>query len=357
MKVSSPGRICLFGEHQDYLGLPVVAAAIDIRARFEAVENGESVFRINLPDIDSELSFDPRSQLNYSSNRDYLLSGVNILIREGYKFEKGRDIVFKSDIPIGKGCSSSSAMLVAWIGLLCRIATEGPALAPSDCARLAHRAEVLEFGEPGGMMDHYASAIGGLLLVETSGEARALQLDTSLEGLFVLGDSLQPKDTTGVLGAAKNNALLAMDLIRKSIPTTEWNIISAKVAAEALHNAPMEAVNSALGNIDNRNIAEQAIKMLRSDYVAPNAIGALLTRQHRNLSRLIGVSTAKIDGMVDSAISAGAWGAKINGSGGGGCMFAYTNMECADAVEQAISDAGGAPRRVCIDNGFREDAE
>ena len=25
--VSSPGRICLFGEHQDYLGLPVIAAA------------------------------------------------------------------------------------------------------------------------------------------------------------------------------------------------------------------------------------------------------------------------------------------------------------------------------------------
>jgi galactokinase len=26
MIVSTPGRLCLFGEHQDYLGLPVIAA-------------------------------------------------------------------------------------------------------------------------------------------------------------------------------------------------------------------------------------------------------------------------------------------------------------------------------------------
>ncbi len=355
MKVSSPGRICLFGEHQDYLGLPVVAAAIDLRARFEAVKNGDLVFRVDLPDIDSELSFEPITQLEYSSNRDYLLSGVNILLREGYKFETGRDIVFRSDIPIGKGCSSSSAMLVAWIGLLSRIATVGPALAPADCARLAHRAEVLEFGEPGGMMDHYASAIGGLLIIETSGDARAFQLKTSLEGLFVLGDSLQPKNTTGILGAAKKNASLAMDLIRRNMPSAEWNIITAEAAREALRNAPIEAVNSALGNIDNRDIANKAIGMLRKNNVPPDSLGALMTRQHRNLSGLIGVSTEKIDRMVDSAVSAGAWGAKINGSGGGGCMFAYTSADCADIVEQAISEAGGEPRRVIIDNGFRED--
>jgi len=355
MKVSSPGRICLFGEHQDYLGLPVVAAAIDLRARFEAFENRDSLFRVNLPDIDSEFSFEPRTQLKYSSNRDYLFSGFNILLREGYKFETGRDIVFRSDIPIGKGCSSSSAMLVAWIGLLSRIATVGPALAAADCARLAHRAEVLEFGEPGGMMDHYASAIGGLLIVETSGNARAFQLKTSLEGLFVLGDSLQPKNTTGILGAAKKNASFAMDLIRRSMPSAEWNIISAEAAREALRNAPIEAVNSALGNIDNRDIAKEAIGMLRKNNVAPDSLGALMTKQHRNLSRLIGVSTEKIDRMVDSAVSAGAWGAKINGSGGGGCMFAYTSADCADNVEQAISEAGGKPRRIIIDNGFRED--
>ncbi|MBT7422666.1 MAG: galactokinase family protein, partial [Candidatus Marinimicrobia bacterium] len=31
MEVTTPGRICLFGEHQDYLGLPVIAMAISLR--------------------------------------------------------------------------------------------------------------------------------------------------------------------------------------------------------------------------------------------------------------------------------------------------------------------------------------
>jgi galactokinase len=36
IKVSAPGRICLFGEHQDYLGLPVITAAIDLRLELTA---------------------------------------------------------------------------------------------------------------------------------------------------------------------------------------------------------------------------------------------------------------------------------------------------------------------------------
>jgi galactokinase len=31
--VSTPGRICLFGEHQDYLGLPIIAAGISRRVK------------------------------------------------------------------------------------------------------------------------------------------------------------------------------------------------------------------------------------------------------------------------------------------------------------------------------------
>ena len=30
IRVTAPGRICLFGEHQDFLGLPVIACAIDL---------------------------------------------------------------------------------------------------------------------------------------------------------------------------------------------------------------------------------------------------------------------------------------------------------------------------------------
>jgi galactokinase len=45
--------------------------------------------------------------------------------------------------------------------------------------------------------------------------------------------------------------------------------------------------------------------------------------------------------MIDAAMAAGAYGGKINGSGGGGCMFVYApeNPEkVADAV-RSISEA------------------
>jgi galactokinase len=37
LTVSTPGRVCLFGEHQDYLGLPVIPAAISLRITMHAV--------------------------------------------------------------------------------------------------------------------------------------------------------------------------------------------------------------------------------------------------------------------------------------------------------------------------------
>lgn len=30
IRVTTPGRMCLFGEHQDFLGLPVIACVIDL---------------------------------------------------------------------------------------------------------------------------------------------------------------------------------------------------------------------------------------------------------------------------------------------------------------------------------------
>jgi len=44
---------------------------------------------------------------------------------------------------------------------------------------------------------------------------------------------------------------------------------------------------------------------------------------------------------VYAARDAGAYGAKITGAGGGGCIVALTSDAVADAVASAINDAGG----------------
>jgi galactokinase len=58
--------------------------------------------------------------------------------------------------------------------------------------------------------------------------------------------------------------------------------------------------------------------------------------------------------MISSALDAGAFGAKINGSGGGGCMFAYAPRD-PEKVAAAIEKAGGQSFIVHIDEGVKRE--
>ena len=59
--------------------------------------------------------------------------------------------------------------------------------------------------------------------------------------------------------------------------------------------------------------------------------------------------------MVDTAMNAGALGAKINGSGGGGCMFAIAGPEAAGGVSEALQRESERVWRVKVDAGVTID--
>jgi len=61
-------------------------------------------------------------------------------------------------------------MVVAWTGFLLEVCgCQNLAPQPEHVADLAHRAEVVEFREPGGKMDHYTSALGGTVWIQFAG--------------------------------------------------------------------------------------------------------------------------------------------------------------------------------------------
>ena len=99
MEISTPGRICLFGEHQDYLGLPIIALAISLRINLSGEKKSGKVIHINMPDIKEQkkISLD---DLEYRNSRDYFRSGIRICQNEGLRFSKGFDCKIKSQIPI-----------------------------------------------------------------------------------------------------------------------------------------------------------------------------------------------------------------------------------------------------------------
>jgi galactokinase len=81
----------------------------------------------------------------------------------------------------------------------------------------------------------------------------------------------------------------------------------------------------------------------------------MLNAQHAVLRDHLGISTDKIEAMIAAALDAGAFGAKINGSGGGGCMFAYA-PDRPDTVAAAIERAGGQPFIVHVGEGARRES-
>ena len=57
IQLKAPARICLFGEHQDYLNYPVIAMAISKYIYLEASKISNQKFIITLPDIGDKLEF------------------------------------------------------------------------------------------------------------------------------------------------------------------------------------------------------------------------------------------------------------------------------------------------------------
>lgn len=107
-----------------------------------------------------EYTIDMSGDLKYENNRDYFKSIVNVLKKEGFPLV-GADVIMDSEIPIGKGMCSSTTMVLVLTTTLAALCDRDRASDPKLMAKLAWKAEVEEFNEPGGMMDQYASALGG----------------------------------------------------------------------------------------------------------------------------------------------------------------------------------------------------
>ena len=104
------------------------------------------------------------------------------------------------------------------------------------------------------------------------------------------------------------------------------------------------------GTVKNRDLLFEAKKELNKPKLDQEFFGDLLSKHHSTLRDDLRISTPKIELMLKTALEAGAYGGKINGSGGGGCMFAYCPNN-PEEVRDAINNVGGKAHIVYADNG------
>jgi galactokinase len=339
IRVSTPGRICLFGEHQDYLQLPVIPCAISLRVAIEGSHRSDQQVVIELPDIGSREVFSIVGLLEYTKERDYFKSVVNVLRRHRFTFSNGLDCIVRGNIPINAGTSSSSALAVTWVNFLAQMSDQRATLEPDRCAGFSYEAEVVEFKEPGGMMDQYSTALGGVIAMDFHPSTTIEVLESPLK-TFVLGDSGEPKDTKRILALVKDRVLQISRALAARDPA--FSLQTARVEqisgyAQELRKDEAELLE---GTLRNRDITRAAKSLLKEVPLDHRKVGHLLTQHQAVLRDILGISTRKIDAMLDAALNAGAYGGKINGSGGGGCMFAYA-PDNPSAVADAIESAGG----------------
>jgi galactokinase len=354
MIVSTPGRICLFGEHQDYLGLPVIAAAISKRIQIKGQFRADQEVHFTLPDVDKMESFLLEFPLKYSKERDYFKSVCNVLQRKGHIINRGLELEVRGNIPINSGTSSSSALLVSWVKFLNDIF--GLGYSQKEIGEITYEAEVLEFSEPGGMMDQYSTAVGNVIYLGSRPEISIKTYARDL-GTFVLGDSLEPKDTLAILSRGKYGTLGGVEKIQKINP--DFDLSKTDLTELKIYQSDITEDEWILiaANIDDRDILLEAKAMFEEETEwSDTRLGALLNRHQDNLRDHKRISTPKIDRMIQASLDAGALGAKINGSGGGGCMFAYAPQEPEKIVE-AIEKEGGKAYIIRVDEGTKTERE
>lgn len=336
---SAPGRICLFGEHQDYLGLPVTAAAINLHCRASLVPRADRWAVFHFPDLREVVKHD-LDALPPLTPRNYPVSVLRLARDEGWLPDRGFDLTVQSDIPMAAGTSSSTAFVLALVSVIGRAA--GQDFTDQECVLRAHQAEVTAFGEPGGWMDHVACGLGGLRRISFTPMLDSQPIAPLEDVAWVLGDSLTPKDTLTVLRRAKSERqrLLAQ------LPA-DFQLASASTLPE-LDGWPVGARQLLEATLRNRDVSAAGTRAL----VAGDAawVGAELEAHHAVLRDDLGLSTPRIEAMLEQAAKHGALGGKINGSGGGGCCFVLCRPDDAESIAAAMTAAGGLGLPIDLSN-------
>ncbi|NHJ05626.1 MAG: hypothetical protein EAX90_12440 [Candidatus Heimdallarchaeota archaeon] len=337
---SAPGRVCLYGEHQDYLKLIVVPAAINLRTKIGLKLNQSNSIKVKSQELKTEDKFDINHKISLKNNEyDYLRAIIIILIKEGI-IEKipGFDIEILSEVPIGSGLSSSAALLVSWLTALNE--ELNLALDKKEIADICFKAENQVLGINCGIMDQYASSLGGIFSLNCDGPPFEIQKYQTVFPEIVIGDSLVRRAANEPLTFLKNqlnNGIKRIQENKKDILKT----LSFDELEKYKGILSVEENKRLNGVITIREITKQACQELSKKKNHDHSLlGTLLTEQQKALRDYLEVSTPELDKLIKISLENGALGAKLTGAGFGGCIIVYA-PDKEKEVAEAINRAGG----------------
>ncbi|MGY8946165.1 MAG: mevalonate kinase family protein [Flavobacteriales bacterium] len=348
----APARICLFGDHQDYLGLPVIACAIDKYMIVEGEFNPDMLLHFNLIDLNKKVSINVNEDIIVIKKGDHIKAVIKTLRTFGCYINSGMDIKVQSDIYINAGISSSSAFTVSLVNFFIKAFGINREINNELIAEIAYHSEVIEQEGSGGKMDQYSIVLGDTIFLETGSRFSYKEIDSGFSS-FIIANSGIKKNTDGVLKKLKNKAIDAIGKVQKF--NSKFDILKCK-------NEDMEAYSKILDNesfvyfkaaVENHHITLKALKEMENSNTSTKVLGELMNLHHNILKNKLKITVPKIDQMIDAANLAGAYGSKIIGSGCGGSIVVVSNIKNEKKIMKSILEAGAIDvSRVKISKGI-----
>jgi mevalonate kinase len=298
-KGSGYGKVILFGEHFVVHGVPGIVSAIDSTTDAEVKKTGKAI----------AIRDERKTAKGYSEEKrlQQLESIDRMLKAMGIDPQTPLSIWIGGALPGFSGLGASAASSVA---IARAIAEElGMDVPNKRINEVAYEAEKAYAGNPSGI-DNTAATFGGLMWFQKSltGGANTIERISIQKPVeIILGSTGKVANTKAMVeGVAK----------RKQQNPQRYDRLFKQ--AEALAYAGRKALE-----------AYDLKKM-----------GELMNKNHRLLQE-IEVSSRELDLLVDIAQKQGAYGAKLTGGGGGGCMTALTpTKELQERVAKAIEKEG-----------------
>ncbi|MBE6521898.1 MAG: mevalonate kinase [Thermoplasmata archaeon] len=289
---SAPGKFVVLGEHSVVYGKPAVVLATDRRITCSVRRSKKNSLNGEYLDLSKQPHF------------NYLTRNLNHCL----------DFLTVSEIPSGSGLGSSASLSAA---LALAIHSErGESLTELALVEEAYGAELFAQGN-GSPMDASACVHGGGIAINTKDDSKELWTISRNDRTWKVTDIKVPK-LSFVIG---NTGVKA--------PTGPQ---VAKVRRFFDKNSFASDIIDEMG--DTTLEGYDALK--RGDV---EELGRLMTNDHKLLS-ILGVSCKELNKLVNASLPY-SYGAKLTGSGGGGCMVALTDEP--EKVAEAIRSRGGTP--------------
>ena len=341
-RYAAPGRVNLIGEHTDYnhgFALPIALPQRTV-VNYLPDDGDVIVVRSDRGVGEPEIALDtsPGGVTGWAA---YVAGVVWALRRAGYPVAGGR-ISITSGVELGSGLASSAALECAALGAF--TAASGLTVDPVELARIAQRAENEYVGAPTGLMDQLASLCGQprhAMLIDFQGPTvQPVPFDPDGAGVaLLLIDSHAPhRHADGEYAARRASceraaAQLGVGSLR--------NVQDRGLSALAAVRDRVDARRARHILTENQRVLDAVAALANSDF---ETVGQLFTASHASMRDDFEITTEHLDLIADTAVRAGALGARMTGGGFGGCVIALVPVDrsatVAAAVRQAMVGAG-----------------